>query len=179
MASDGSALVLDFIDLRSCSEIYFSPIQNQRLTNFFFSIFSSFFALSPPANPHESLWRTPTPKCQANRGAANDTPMCFQNAPHHLTMDSMNSSIATNPNAEHPASGLSPGSGDGSIARPHKCAKRLFVNHAGYCSRSAKACTERKLQVVSLLKVPSLLKALSLSNGSNGSMCTAERAGGE
>ena len=62
--------------------------------------------------------------------------MCFQNASPHPTMDSMNSYVATNPVAECPAGGLSPRSGDVSIARPHKCAKRLFVNHAGYCSRS-------------------------------------------
>jgi len=131
-----------------CRRIYFSPTQNQRLTNFFSSIFLFIFRPHPPANPHESLWRTPTPKCQAKRGAANDTPMCFQNASPHPTMDSMNSYIATNPVAERAACGLSPRSGDGSIARPHKCAKRLLVNHAGYCSRSAKAFAERKLQVV-------------------------------
>jgi len=81
----------------------------------------------------------------------------------------MNSYTATNPVAERAAGGLSPGSGDVSIARPHKCAKRLFVNHAGYCSRSAKACTERQLRVLSLLKV------LSLSNGSNRSECSIAR----
>jgi len=66
--------------------------------------------------------------------------MDFQNASPNPTMDSMNSSIATNPVAERPA-GEAPRSGDVSIARPHKRAKRLFVNHAGNCSRSAKACT--------------------------------------
>ena len=89
--------------------------------------------------------------------------MCFQNASPHPTMDSMNSYTATNPVADRAAGGLSSRSGGFKTARPHKCAKRLFVNHAGYCSRSAKACTERKLQV------------LSLSNGSNRSKCSIAR----
>ena len=62
--------------------------------------------------------------------------MCFQNASPHPTMDSMNSYIATNPVTERTAGGLSPRSGGFKTARPHKCAKRLFVNHANCCSRS-------------------------------------------